>query len=178
MGAGSISAVSHALPEEVRGRRGPEAGVTCAPPSENPRCEDAFMSDGVLVVDPEFEDAREARRTDVAPHLVARRRPGGRVLQPARSRRPAGIPRRRCPKARRCSGSASAATCWCATAASAAWSSTRRAASRASNASTTPRSPARPACPARGSRASASSGALGPRSSSPVFPARSAARWR
>ena len=36
MGAGSISAVSHALPEEVRGRRGPGAAVTCALPSENP----------------------------------------------------------------------------------------------------------------------------------------------
>ena len=36
MGAGSISAVSHALPGEVRGRRGPEANVTCALPSENP----------------------------------------------------------------------------------------------------------------------------------------------
>ena len=37
MGAGTISAVSHALAREVRGRRGPEAGVTCAPRSENPR---------------------------------------------------------------------------------------------------------------------------------------------
>ena len=124
MGAGSISAVSHALPEEVRGRRGPEAGVTCALPSENHPArsihERRRRSWWIRV-----RAAREARRADVAPHLVARRRAGRCVLQPARSRRPAGVPRARCPKARRCSGSASAATCWCATVASAASSSIR-----------------------------------------------------
>ena len=37
--------------------------------------------------------ARAAQRADVAPHLLARRRAGGGVFQPARSRRPARIPR-------------------------------------------------------------------------------------
>ena len=162
---------------EVRGRRGPEAGVTCAPCSEN-------LARGSLHErrrahgGRRIRVAREAQRTDVAPHLVARRR-ARRTCTSARAIAPiCSISSRRCPKARRCSGWASAATCWCGTAASAAWSSTRRAASRASNASTTPPSPAKPACRARASRVSASSGVWARPNSWPEFPERSAARSR
>ena len=68
------------------------------------------------------------------------------------------LPRRRADA----SGSASAATCWCATAASAAWSSRPTARSMRSSASTRPRCRPRPGSPARASRAQCIKWGLGP----------------
>ena len=50
-------------------------------------------------------------------------RPGRSVLQAARPRGSGGVPAQRCRRRCRCTGSGSAAICWCATAASAASSS-------------------------------------------------------
>ena len=76
---------------------------------------------------PEFDAARAPQRADEPPHLLARGRPGGGVLQSARPRRARRVPAARCRRTCRCTGSASAATCWCATAASRASSSRRTA---------------------------------------------------
>ena len=106
MGAGSIGAVAAELPH------------TLAALSRRRRRAEAPMN--ALALPPDFDCARAAQRADVEAHVVACRRAGGPVLQAARCRRSRGVPAQPRRRRRRSCGSASAATCWCATAAFAA----------------------------------------------------------